>query len=293
VAKPRISYVNGRYMPYESACIHIEDRGVLFSDGVYEGILLKNNTLIDFDLHIERLKYSLKVIKIDKAISIGAIKNIISQLQKRNKAKDGFVYLQVTRGTSPRNHVFPKDASPSLVITIHGQRNLPQSVYENGAKIIIRNDNRWSRKDAKTISLLPNILIKEEAAQEGALEAWQVKNGVITEGGASNAFIIDKNGVLRTHKESHDILGGIVRKRVLELARKHNIVEVKEEAFSEDDIYSAKEAFGTSTTMKIVPITKIEETKIANGEVGDITKRLSNSYENMMKEQINGGVHGR
>lgn len=289
MAKPRISYVNGRYLPYDSAYIHIEDRGILFSDGVYEGILIKDNTLIDFDLHLERLKYSLDVIKIDHVMSVAAIKNIIRQLQSRNKSKDGFVYLQVTRGTSPRNHVFPKDSTPSLIITIHPPRNLPQKIYDEGAKIIIRDDNRWARKDAKTISLLPNILVKEEAAQEGALEAWQVKNGVITEGGASNAFIVDKNGVLRTHKASHDILGGIVRKRVIQLAKENNIIDVQEEAFTEKDVYEAREVFGTSTTMKIVPITKIEESKISDGKPGKITLELSKLYEEMMIGQINSG----
>lgn len=290
---PRVSYVNGRYMPYNNACIHIEDRGILFSDGVYEGILLKDNVLIDSEQHFNRLKHSLDVIKIKQSMSDRAMKSIISQLQKRNKIKNGFIYLQITRGTSPRNHIFPKKQNPSLVITIHSGRNLPQKIYDEGAKIIIRPDNRWARKDAKTISLLPNILAKEEAIQENALEVWQVKNEIITEGAASNAFIVDKDGVLRTHKANHDILGGIVRKRILELVEQNNLLEIEENAFSEQEIYSAKEAFGTSTTMKVVPFIKVGDKLINNGKLGKVTKKLAELYENMMIEQISRCKNGK
>jgi len=283
---PKISYVNGRYVPYTQASIGIEDRGNVFSDGAYEGIALINGKLLDLNEHFERLQYSLNILSIKSPMKFPVMKIIINELARRNKVTDGFVYLQISRGNAMRNHQFPNPApNASLIITIHDPRKPSAKLLENGINVVTHPDLRMKRRDAKTISLLPNIQAKQYAIENEATESWLFEeNGKITEGSASNAFIIDDIDTIITHPENQSILGGITRMKILQLARK-NSINVREEAFSTEDIKSAKEAFASSTTMRIMPVTKIDGEPVNDGKVGKITKQLIALYDNYIREQ--------
>ncbi len=285
VAIPRVSYVNGRYVDYPYASLHIEDRSVVFGDGVYEGINIVNAVLLDGKEHFDRLRYSLEVVDMKMPMSLAAMQVVITNMMRYNRAKNGFLYLQISRGTSPRNHLFPSpEVKPSLIMTLHRDKTPVEEKYQNGVKIITCPDLRWARRDAKTLSLLPNILAKENAAQQGAAESVLVKEGKVTEGTSSNHFIVDAQGKLRTHPTGHDILGGIVRMRVLDLVRSQNIVEVDETPYGVEDIYQARESFSTSTTIGVLPVVQADDRCIADGKVGQVTQRILASYREYIQQ---------
>ncbi len=280
----RISYVNfggyGRYSPHNQAMIHIEDRGYQFADGAYDLIALVNGKMLDGKPHLERLEKSLSELSIDMPVSFAVLNVIISELLRRNKTVNGSIYIQVTRGVAKRNHPFPSPkVAPSLVVTIQKNIITNNMDYENGSSVISLPDIRWGRKDIKSISLLPNILAKEEAIQAGVKEAWLIKNdGYISEGSSSNVFMIDSGGNLITHNADKDILSGITRLAVIRLAKANNI-NVLEKPFTIDNLNSAKEAFMTSTTMRIMPVIKVDNNIIGDGKVGEITSKLILLYK--------------
>lgn len=279
--KTRISYVNGRYIRHSLAAVHIEDRGFQFSDGIYEVIALVNGRLLDENLHFERLKRSLDLLYIPLPASITSLHIIIKELGRRNNLKNGYVYIQITRGVAKRNHAFPtkQHIKPSLVITYNKSSPPSENEYKKGISVITTPDIRWKRCDIKSVSLLPNILAKQEAVKAKAKEAWMVdEKGIITEGSSSNCYIVDKSGYVRTYPESSDILGGVTRRVVLQLAKGHG-VKVREKAFTVKESIAAKEAFATSTTMGIIAVTKINGKKVSDGKPGEITKKLMKLYE--------------
>ncbi len=283
---PRYSYVDGRYVLHQYATVHIEDRGYLFSDGVYEGINLINGKLLEPEMHFERLGHSLSVLSMSAPMSARVMESIIYELARRNRMKNGFVYLQITRGSARRNHAFPApEAWPIMVITIHSDRTPPLEQYEKGVNALTAPDIRWGRRDAKTISLLPNILAKQYAVERDAKEALLVANdGYVTEGSASNAFIVTKGGTVKTHPEDEEILGGITRFVVLSLAY-NNGIEICEEAFTLEELYDAEEVFITSTTMGVMPVVCIDGKKIASGKVGKTCKKLYQLYQHHVHQK--------
>lgn len=273
----RISYVNGCYTPHYQASTHIEDRGYQFSDGVYEVIALIDGRLLDAEPHFTRLERSL----FELSIAFSRMRQlpiIIQELQRRNTIPEGFVYIQITRGIAPRNHPFPeKPISPSLVITLHKKVISAKSVEAKSMRVVTHPDIRWQRRDIKSISLLPNILAKQYAAEHGAGEAWLYgANDVITEGSASNSYIVKDNS-LYTHPQGDAILSGITRQVVLKLARELGI-NVIEKAFTKDEAYQADEAFVTSTTMGVMPVIEIDGTPVSEGRAGEITQKLLHAY---------------
>jgi len=282
----RISYVNGRYVRHAEASIHIEDRGYQFSDGVYEVIQIKQGKFIDLEPHIKRLSRSLDTLEIKKDISDKALETILYELLRRNSVDNGTVYIQMTRGVAPRDHKFPsKKIRASIVITIQHMNFPPESEYERGVSVITYPDIRWGRRDVKSVSLLLNILAKEAAAKAKVKEAWLVKeDGTVTEGSSSNSFIV-KDGVIYTHKADYSILGGITRAIILELA-KDNGINFKEESFSLEDAKNADEAFASSTTMNVMPVTEIDGKKIGGGKVGEVTKKLVELYKKHVEEEL-------
>ncbi len=273
----RISYVNGHYLPHKRSMVHIEDRGYQFGDGVYEVVLVLNKKLVDFDGHYSRLRRSLNEISLDINLSEIFIKQIFSRLIRFNLIRDGIIYLQVTRGVAERAHQFPENVPATLVVT--AKSISIKSVIE-GKKAITTVDQRWDRRDIKTIQLLPNCMAKQEAAENNAFEAIMVmKDGTITEGASSNIWMVDKNNRLVTRKASNVILNGITKVTLTDLADAHKF-QIEERAFTVDEAKEAKELFVTSATAIVTPITQLNNHKIADGKVGPVSSALRSMYLN-------------
>ena len=280
-----ICYVNGSYEEKNSATISIQDRGFNFSDGVYEVMSFFGNKVINFDKHVKRLAQSLNGLRIKKPFTnYKSLELILKKLIKLNKLDKGFVYLQITRGSSSRNHLFPKLSKPNIVIFTFTAK-IDKKLILSGVKVRLTEDLRWKRCDIKSISLLPNVLEKQNAFEEGMYESWQKRNNLITEGSTSNAFIVNRNGFIQTHPANNFILGGVTRDTLIEIAKK-NKIKVIEKAFSSSDLFSSKEAFLTSTTAKILPVVKINEKTIGNGKPGQMTQVLIKKYNEHVKCQI-------
>jgi len=278
----RIAYVNGRYVPQADAAVHIEDRGYQFADGVYEVVMVWRGRMVDEGGHLDRLDRSLAELHIDPPMTRPALQFVMRQVVWRNRIRDGMIYMQVTRGVARRDHPFPKDVAPAIVVS--AKRVPPQNpaLIEDGDKVILIPDIRWTRRDIKSISLLPNVLGKQAAAEAEAIEAWQVtEDGYVTEGTSTNAWIVDRDGRLITHPTTHDILGGITRASLIGVARA-NGMEVEERRFTRDEAYGAREAFLTSSTTYLVPIVQIDERVIGNGRPGTIALRLRALYMDFM-----------
>jgi D-alanine transaminase len=284
----RISYVNGKFLPHENATIHMEDRGYVFSDGVYEVALIKRGVFIDWKEHCERLQYSLDGLQIGFKVNNSQLESLVRELIEKNNLSDAVLYLQVSRGVAKRDHQFPNPLpEPALVMMISPAKSLPEEQYINGIKAITTADERWKRRDFKTISLLPNTLAKQKAIEAGAGEAIFVEDdGFVTEGSATNFFIVDNSGKLHTHPLNARILGGITRIGVLRVAHEGG-VDVVESAFKKEELLSAREAFITSTTKHILPVTNVDGKNIGDGKVGEITKKLMGLYAEYIERQIN------
>lgn len=279
---PRQAYVNGRYQPHNQAAVHIEDRGYQFADGVYEVVPVYNGILVDEDLHLDRLDRSLRELRIAAPMSRPALKLVSRELMRRNGLSNGFLYMQVTRGVAPRDHKFPKDAKPALVMTTRQTKPHSEQMLNEGLKVITLPDRRWDRCDIKSVSLLPNILGKQEAVEAGAYEAWQVdKDGMVTEGTSTNAWIVTKDNKVVTRDATHSILNGITRIALLELIRQEGY-ELEERAFSVEEAKEAREAFLTSSTSFVLPITQLDGQPIGNGHPGMLTGKLRQHYIDYM-----------
>jgi D-alanine transaminase len=274
----RIAYVNGRYRPLHSAAVAPEDRGYQFADGVYEVIKVLRGQPRDLERHLDRLARSLAALDIAPPMTRRALESVLHETLRRNQLANALVYLQVTRGTAPRNHLFPKRARPSLVITVRRPAFPSEREREQGVGVITQPDLRWGRCDIKSISLLPNVLARQSAAAAGCREAWLVdREGIVTEGSASNAYIVDAAGRLITHPLNQRILGGVTRSVVLQLARQDGI-EVVEQAFSVDQAYAAREAALSSTSSWLLPVTSIDGRPVSNGMPGHVVRRLMALY---------------
>lgn len=270
-----IAYVNGRYLPLAHASVHIEDRGYQFSDGVYEYMAFYRRTPLDEDLHLHRLEQSLNKLQIAMPVTRAALKIILRELIARNRREHGGIYIQVTRGVSRRDHPFPRHkVKPALVVTICAPKFPKPHEIKDGVGVITQPDLRWGRRDIKTVSLLANILAKQESAKRNLREAWLVQDGkFITEGSASNAYIVNAAGEIITHPADNHILAGITREVVLKLAKKHGIAVI-EKPFTLADIKKAAEAFLTSTSPNVLSVVKVDDITVGNGKPGKITRRL-------------------
>ncbi len=271
----RIAYVNGRYLLHKNASVHIEDRGYQFGDGVYEVVLVLNKKMIDFDGHFNRLKRSLNEISLEFTYSETTIKQIFKRLIRANLITNGLLYLQVTRGVAHRAHHFPTDVAPALVVTAK-----PTSItlHIDGRKAITTPDQRWDRRDIKTIQLLPNCIAKQEAVEQDAFEAIMVlKDGTITEGASSNLWMIDSENQLVTRKASSAILNGITKLRLTEIAGMHQY-KVVERSFTVEEAINAKELFVTSATAIVTPIIQLDDHLIADGNAGPVAMALRSAY---------------
>src|SRR5437867_2057697 len=276
----RFAYANGRYLPHAEAVVHVEDRGYQFADGVYEVIAVHEDCLVDEEPHLERLDRSLNALRIPWPMKPAALKLVMRELIRRNQLTNGSVYIQVTRGVAPRDHAFPKRAiAPALVMTTKRAKPLPATALGEGVSVITVPDIRWGRCDIKSVSLLPNILAKQAAIESGAFEAWLVNSaGEITEGSSTNAWIVTDDGQVVTHPPGPKILSGITRLTVLRIAADSQI-KVVERPFDLHELQSAREAFLTSTSSRVLPVTSVDGHPIGNGRPGPIAMRLRELYE--------------
>lgn len=261
------------------AAVHIEDRGYQFADGVYEVCLFIDGEYWDAEEHLARLDRSLAALSIRQPMSDRSLKTVMGGVVRRNRLKNALVYIQVTRGVAPRNHPFPdRPIEPSLVVTAR-RFDLEKSgkQAEKGIAVVSAPDNRWGRVDIKSIGLLPNVLAKEIAKKEGAIEAWLVRNGKVTEGASSNAWIVTKSGDLITHPLGPEILGGITRQTVIACAEELQM-KVIERAFSLEEAHAASEAFLTSAANLVMPIVKVDGAPVGDGKPGPVARRLRDAY---------------
>ena len=273
---PRHAFVNGQYLPHHDAAVHIEDRGFQFADGVYEVISCIHGTLADERGHLDRLERSLKELQIAMPVTRKTLQFIMRELLRRNRLKNAAVYIQVTRGAAKRDFKFPKDAAPTLVLTTW-PFNFDNGNIGKGVKAITVEDQRWARRDIKTVGLLPQSLAKQKAAVKGAFEAWMLDGkGFVTEGSSSNAFIV-KGKTLRTRPATNDILKGVTRTAIAHICAEHGLKFV-EKPFKPRDALKADEAFNTSATSLVTPIVSLDGKPIGNGKPGPITTALYEHY---------------
>ncbi|HLY58716.1 MAG TPA: D-amino-acid transaminase [Stellaceae bacterium] len=270
----RIAYVSGRFVPQREAVVPIEDRGYQFADGVYEVAAVHRGRLIDLRPHLDRLARSLRELDIVAPVTERVLIHILERIVRLNRIAEGSVYLQITRGVAPRDHAFPTRARPQLVVTAKRSRRPDPAVWETGIRVITIPEQRWARRDVKSVSLLPNVLGKQRAREAGAYEAWQVDpDGTVTEGTSSNAWIVNRDGELVTPPPSPRILNGVTRLVLLGLARRAGLTVV-ERHFSLAEALEAREALLSSTTSMVLPVTQIDDRVIANGRPGEIATTL-------------------
>ena len=274
-----IAYVNGRYVPHAAASIHIEDRSCQFADAAYEVIAVRHAKLVDEAMHLKRLARSLGELRIAAPMSDRALATAMRELIRRNRIADGSIYLQISRGAAPRDFGFPKGVRPSLVMTARRYRGPDTKYIEQGVGVITIADLRWARPDIKTVSLLPNALGKQQAREAGAYEAWQVdRDGNVTEGTSSNAWIITAEGEIVTRPADTHILNGVTRLGLIGLLQGEGL-RLVERPFSVAEAKAAREAFLTSTTNFVLPVVSIDGAPIGNGYPGSITRRLRQLYD--------------
>jgi D-alanine transaminase len=276
----RIAYVNGRFVPHGEAAVHIEDRGFQFADGVYEVWAVFDGRLGDAAGHFERLERSLGELSITPPMDRAALKVVLKETVRRNRVREGLVYLQITRGVAPRDHAFPKPERPATVVsTAHGvDRAQAEARASRGAAVITTPETRWARCDIKTVGLLPNVLAKQQARSAGAVEAWFVDElGLVTEGASSNAWIIDKTGAIRTRDTQANILRGITRKTLFSIMAREGM-RVEERPFSLEEAREAREAFITGAGTLLLPIVSIDGKPVGQGAPGPVAKRLRQLY---------------
>jgi D-alanine transaminase len=276
----RIAYVNGRYVPLREASVNVEDRGYQFSDGVYEVCEVVDGRLVDEWRHLERLARSLGELRIPMPMPLPALGVVLRETVRRNRVRWGIVYLQITRGVWRRDHAFPPAGTrPAIVVTA---RNLDLAAAEklaaDGVAVVTLPDNRWERVDIKSVSLLPNVLAKQAAREQGAREAWFIdRRGFVTEGSSSNAWIVTREGKLVTRQADHAILKGITRTVVLGMLESHGIT-LEERPFSIEEALGAREAFITSASQLVLPVVRIDGRPVGNGAPGLIATALRRDF---------------
>ncbi len=277
----RIVYVNGRYVPYAKAAVHVEDRGFQFADAVYEVCQVRSGCLVDEERHMARLQRSLNELKIPAPMSAAALAHVMRETIRRNRVKNGLVYLQVTRGEGPREFLFPSADVPRTVVCIARSIAPAQQsgAAARGMAVKTMPDIRWSRCDIKTVMLLPACLAKQTAQTDGAREAWLIDNdGFVTEGASSNAWIVSREGTVITRQIAPAILAGVTRATLIDLLREERVA-YEERPFRIAEALEAREAFVTSASNTVMPVVKIDDTPIGEGKPGPLTLRLRSKFD--------------
>lgn len=277
-------YLNGAFIPQQDAKVSVMDRGFLFGDGIYEVLPVYNGKIFRFEQHIDRLNRSLAAIKLNVDYSYDQWLKILQQLLQRNShcGKNQSIYLQITRGTAPeRNHAFPQSVHPTIFALSSPLRTLPYEQLVQGKKVVTLEDTRWQLCHIKSIALLANVLLYQEALDAQCAEAILIRDGKVLEGATSNVFIV-KNETLITPPLSHFILGGVTRDLVLQLAQQNNIHSLQTD-FSKEELLGADEVWITSTTREIYPIIQVDQTQIHDGKPGKIWHKMISHYHQFIE----------
>ena len=279
----RVAYVNGRYLPFAQAGVSILDRAFVFGDGVYEVCLVRDGALIDEQRHLLRLKTSLAALRIAAPIGEAALMGILREVVKRNRVVDGLVYLQISRGAARRDHGFPPPGvRPGLVVTAKSlDPRLGEANAERGVAVVTLPDERWAHPRIKSLQLLPNVLAKQAAREAGAFEAWLIdRDGFVTEGSSTNAWIVAADGVLATRQADQAILRGVTRSTLVDVAAAAGL-RLEERPFALAEAYGAREAFLSSATTLATPVVTIDGRPIGDGRPGPITLALRRKFISM------------
>ena len=288
----RIAYVNGRYLDQRRAAVNIEDRGYQFGDGIYEVVHLHAGRFVDTDRHLDRLERSLAEIRLAMPMGRAALCHVLAEVARRNRVTEGLLYMQVTRGVARRDHAFPAPTRdgpvpPALVVTVRRIAPYPGEVARWAASCITLPDLRWARRDIKSTNLLPNCLARQAAREQGAIEAilFDEATGMVTEGAATSFWIVDAGGVIRTRPLDQVILPGCTRAALLaELAAAG--IAWEERAFSLEEMRGAREAFLTSATSFVKPVTRIDGRPVGDGTVGPVVRRLFGIFARHVKGDL-------
>ncbi|MEZ5855234.1 MAG: D-amino-acid transaminase [Hyphomicrobiaceae bacterium] len=281
----RCVYVNGAYRAYDDALVHAEDRGFQFADAVYEVIEVRDGLLIDETRHMQRLARSLSALMLPSPMSEPAFARVLRETVRRNRVRNGLVYVQVSRGARPRDFLFPPPGTPPTVVCLARavSRQKGTAKAQNGIRILSQPDIRWQRSDIKTVMLLPASLAKEKAKAEGADDAWFVDGeGNVTEGASSNAWMVDNQGRLITRDLSPALLPGITRQTLMHLLAREGL-ELVERPFTIAEAQAAREAFVTSATSLVMPVVAIDGKPIGNGAPGLLTLKLRDMFHEVAK----------
>jgi D-alanine transaminase len=276
----RVAYVNGRYLPFADAMVHVEDRALQLGDGIYEVANVLDGVPTDEDAHLDRMERSLRELGMPMPMQRAPLKFVMREMIARNRIANGFLYIQVTRGAVKRDHVPPADPPrPTVIMTMRGQDMAALAKrMEQGIGVSSQPDIRWGRCDIKTVQLLPNLLAKQAARKAGAFEAWMVdRDGFVTEGASTNAWIVTQDGTVITRDLSNAILPGVTRRIMLE-AMAEAQVKFLERKFTVAEAKAAREAFISSATGAAVPVTSIDGHMIGDGTVGPVTRRIRELY---------------
>jgi D-alanine transaminase len=276
-------YLNGQFLPADQACIPVLDRGFIFGDGVYEVIPAYGGKLFRLDEHLQRLQNSLDAVRIPNPLDQAAWGDMLDALIEHNGGGDQSLYFQVTRGSAQRDHAMPEKPTPTVFAMANPLHPVSQAIRENGVAAITLDDIRWQRCHIKAISLLPNILLRQEALDQGAAEAILIRDGHATEGAASNLFaVID--GILITPPKGPFLLPGITRDLILELAAAHGIPH-READITRNALQRAEEVWLTSSTKEILAVTQLDEQAVADGQPGPLYQRMLALYQDY-KQQL-------
>jgi len=271
-----IVFLDGKYLKKDEAKISIFDRGFLFGDGIYEVVPVINSKVVDRAPFFERFEGSLNKIALQSPYNREEVLEILDALIEKNNLVEGGIYMQVTRGVAPREFFFPSNTPSTFMAFIFKKEIINSPLAKNGVKVSSVDDIRWKRRDIKSISLLGQVLAKEEVHQKGAYEGWMIEDGFVTEGTSSSAYIV-KDGVIITRPLSNLILPGIRRKILMSLTKNHGI-KVEERLFSLEEAFAADEAFMSSATVFVLPIVEIDGHKIGDGKPGPMVAKLRDLY---------------
>ncbi|MFO7666964.1 MAG: D-amino-acid transaminase [Desulfobacterales bacterium] len=278
---PELAYVNGHIMPIKDAVVPVEDRGYQFGDAVYEVIASYGGKMFCFEEHFTRLDRSMKELFFP-IVHIDQIKRAAIELFTKADIERAAVYIQISRGVSPRNHSFPGDIPVQVVMTVRKIEEKNPPIRETGISAITVEDLRWGRCDIKTVQLLPNVLAKQKALDAGCYDAiFVAKDGIVREGSSSNLFILS-GGMLITHPLTPDILSGITRLMVLDICREKEY-QVQERFFDKSKLYEADEVFLTGTITEVLPVVRIDGRPVGNGKVGPTARALQKSLLERLK----------
>jgi D-alanine transaminase len=279
----RIAYVNGRYLRHAEAGVSIDDRAFVFGDGVYEVCEVRGGAMIDEPRHLARLARSLAALRIAAPLTEAALKRVMREVIGRNRVRDGLVYLQVSRGAARRDHGFPTGPTrPGLVVTAKSlDPRLNESRTASGVKVITRPDERWAHPHIKALQLLPNVLGKQAAREIGAFETWFVdKDGFVTDGASTNAWIVTRDGALVTRQIDDAILAGVTRATLLDVAADLSL-KAEERPFTAAEAYVAREAFLSSATTIVLPVIEIDGRAIGKGIPGELAPALRRRFHDL------------